>query len=95
MSNRPKSTHPSTAVRPRQPMGAQERQATVDELRRQIRAVELDPPKRRRVRRLIYALDPLADAIVADVTDPVHLETALDLVAQLVLIVQAESEVAR
>lgn len=88
MSSRPQSNEP------RPPMGAPERQAAVDELRRQVRALTADRARLNRIRSSVYACENLVDAIAREVTDPKLAQDALDALGTIISALWDESEVA-
>ena len=93
MSDRPKCIRPVEDPRP--PMGAEERQAAVEELRTQIEALgsphtTIDP-----VRRVVYGAHGILGPIADEIRDPRRATVALEALAVIVRMVQEEREAAR
>jgi len=93
MSNHTRSVRPTDD--PRSSMGAEERQAAVEELRAQIEALgsphtTVDP-----VRRVVYGAHAILGPIADEIRDPGRAEAALEALAVIVRMIQEEKEAAR
>lgn len=95
MSDQSQCTHPPGSLPLRPPMGAEERQATVEELRRQVQALASPPGRPDPIRRAVYSVEALIGPLADEIRDPGRAEAALDAVGEIVHLLWREREAAR